>query len=180
MLDLVFHLHRLSAHRLGIGGEDPTDPRILQRVAALEALAGLVETEPELVAPAVRATIERHIIGPIPEDPSPALGVHAERVLVGHGYGHETSTVTHLRLLDRLAAAAQRDAWELAEAVGTLDINLDTMVDVIGLHRWEVDAAIAGVVPGDEYFARRAVLSEDDRRALLDRSGGGRVHDPLG
>lgn len=180
MHELVFHLRRRSACRLGIGDEDPTDPRIRQRAVALESLAELLETGPELVAPAVRTTIERHVMGPIPEDPSPPLGSHAERVLLGHGYGHETSTVTHLRLLDRLAAAVQRDAWELAEVVGTIDVDVDDMLAAIGLHRWEVDAAIAGVEPSDEYFARRAALSEDDRRALLGRCDGGSRHDPLG
>jgi hypothetical protein len=87
--------------------------------------------------------------------------------------------VTHLRLLERLAAALQRDAWELAEVVGTIDVDVNDMLDTIGLHRWEVDAAIAGIVPADEYFARRAALSEGDRRALLDRCGGGPVHGPL-
>jgi hypothetical protein len=170
--DLAFHLRRLSARRLGIDGENPTDPRIRQRAEALESLAELLETEPELVAPAVRATIERHVVGPVPGDPSPPLGGHAERVLVGYGYGGATSTVTHLRLLERFVAAVQRDVWEMAEVAGTLDLDVGDLVAMIGLHRWEIDAAVAGVEPGEEYFARRAALSEDGRRALLERCCG--------
>lgn len=169
MHDLVFHLRRLSARRLGIDGENPTDQRIGQRAAALESLAELLETDPALVAPAVRAVIERHVMGPVPCDPSPPLGGHAERVLVGYGYGFATSTVTHLRVLERFAAAVQRDVWEMAEVAGSIDLDVGDLVDTIGLHRWEIDAAVAGVEPGEEYFARRAALSEDGRRALLEQ-----------
>lgn len=170
MHNVVFHIGRLSARRLGIENENPIDPRVRQRADALDALADLLETEPDLVALEIRAVLLEHVMGPVPEDPFPPLGSHAERVLAGCGFGCDTSTATHLRVLDALAAAAQHDSWEVAAVVATIDVeHRDACVDATALHRWEVEAAMEGVDPGEAYFARRASLDEAGRRALLER-----------
>lgn len=99
MHDVVFHVRELSARGLGIEGENPIGPGVERRADALDALADRLETEPGMMAFEIRSMPQEHVVGPMPEDPFPPLGMHAERVLAGYGLGGETSTATHLRVL---------------------------------------------------------------------------------
>lgn len=165
---LIDHLRDLASDRLGTGKESPLDPGIAHRATALLALADLLEEEPSLVRPEVRRTLDLHVLEPLPEIPMPVLGLRAAAVLVRYGWDGPVAVSDHLRVLDRLAAAVVRDAWEQAAAGAILLENGTTvqeLADLLGLHAFEVEAAAAGLAPDPEYLARRAGLTEDERRA---------------
>lgn len=99
------------------------------------------------------------------------LAPHGARVLARFGWDGPVTVPDHLRQLDRLAAAVVHDAWELAEVGGDLlideAITADDLGATLGLHGFEVEAAVAGPAPDPAHFLRRPGLTEEERRAEL-------------
>lgn len=142
------------------------------RAAAFSSLAELLEEDPELVRPSTRETLGAFVVGPVSSlDVGEVLGPRALVLLGDYGAGAETTSVTHLRLLEALAVAVVRDAWDMAAEVGDVLIRSGTSVgelaEVVGLDVWEIEAALAGQDPGDDYFTRRPVLDEGERRRWI-------------
>lgn len=171
MQAVIDHLRTLASRTAGTAGEDPTDPAVGRRCAAQAALADLLADDVEMVRPSTRRAIEAFLLPPLPDEPVSSLSPRAGALLMGHGADGPPTTAAHLRLLDALAAALVADVWDVVRVTG--DVVLDgamTPTDlshVVDLHLFEVEAALAGVEPGDEYFRRRARLSEGEREAAL-------------
>lgn len=168
---LIDHLRDLAANPLGTGDESPLDPGIRRRATALLELVDLLEEDPTLVRSGVRRTIDAHVFEPLPGVPTPVLGARGAEVFARYGWGGPVGVPGHLRTMDLLAAAVVRDAWDLAEAAVVLldtDTTTGDLGATLGLHGFEVDAAISGPAPDDAYFLRRPGLTEDERRAELE------------
>jgi hypothetical protein len=169
---LVDLLHE-QADRRG-DGDDGTDAgrRDRQHADAVASLATLLEEDLELVRPGTRATLEAFVLGPVSSlDDGAVLGPRATLLVTGYGESGAPSSVTHVRLLETLAVAVVRDAWDMAAEVGEVLIRSGStaseLAAVVGLDLWETEAALAGHDPGDDYFARRAELSDDERRRWI-------------
>jgi hypothetical protein len=169
---LIDHL-LVRADRPTPGTGDPDAAGGDHRPAALRSLAELLEEDPALVRPSTRGTLEAFVLGPVSTlDDSEVLGPRAAVLVAGYGRGGDTTSVTPLRLLEALAVAVVRDAWDMAAEVGGVLLQGGStsaeLAAVVGLDVWETEAAVAGCDPGDDYFARRSDLSDDERRRWIE------------
>ncbi len=169
---LIDHLRERAA-RPAPGTGDPTAPGGDRRADALRSLAELLEEDPELVRPSTRGTLEAFVLGPVSTlDDSEVLGPRAAVLVAGYGRDGATTSVTHLRLLEALAVAVLRDAWDMAAEVGGVLLQGGStsaeLAAVVGLDVWETEAAVAGRDPGDDYFARRSDLTDEERRRWIE------------
>lgn len=168
---LVEHLRARTVP--GYTSDDPTAVALERRRAdAIASLVELLEEDPALVRPPTRETLEAFVLGPVSAlDDSDVLGLRAAALVAGYGIGAQTTSVTHLRLLEALAVAVVRDAWDMAAEVGEVLMRSGSssaeLAAVVGLEVWETEAAVAGLDPGDDYFARRAELPRDERRRWI-------------
>ncbi|MDO9406772.1 hypothetical protein [Patulibacter sp.] len=168
---LVDHL-RVRAVARTVVGNPPAAAQEQRRAAVLTSVVELLEEDPGLVRPPTRETLEAFVLGPVSAmDDSDVLGLRASSLVAAYGTRSETSSVTHLRLLEGLAVAVIRDAWEMAAEVGDVLMrggsSPDELAAVVGLEVCETEAAIAGLDPGDAYFARRPELTLAERRRWI-------------
>lgn len=167
MQALVDHLHA-RAERLRGTPAVPSGPRDTSRANALFSLAELLEEEPALVRPPTRETLGTFVVEPVSSlEIGEVLGPRASVLVAAYGQDDVPTSVAHLRLLDALAIAVVRDAWDMAAEIGDVLIRGGTspseLAAVVGLDVWETEAAVAGHDPGDDYFARRPELSAEER-----------------
>lgn len=168
---LVDHLRARAVP--GYTSDDPAAVALERRRAdAIASLVDLLEEDLALVRPPTRETLEAFVLGPVSAlDDSDVLGLRATALIAGYGIGPETTSVTHLRLLDALAIAVVRDAWDMAAEVGEVLLRSGSssaeLAAVVGLEVWETEAAVAGLDPGDDYFAHRAELPREERRRRI-------------
>lgn len=164
---LISHLLERAALRRGTD-EAPGRRDDLEKAAAIESLVELIEEDPALIRPTTHDTLAAFVVEPVSSlDAGEPLGQRATVLLAGFGDGAATTSVTHLRFLESLAVAVVRDAWDMAAEIGDVLVRGGTspaeLAAIVGLDVWETEAAIAGHDPGDDYFARRADLTDEER-----------------